>query len=187
MNHKIVVLDRDGVINQDSPGYIKSPEEWIPLPGSLDAIALLTQAEWTVVVASNQSGIGRGLFSMEGLNEMHRKMHKLVNQVGGKIHAVFFCPHTPDDHCVCRKPEPGMLIDISERFGSPLQQMIMIGDSLHDIEAIQAVGGEAILVRSGNGSKTLLEKKVPSSAQIFDNLLKAAQYLTTPHHHKRKG
>jgi D-glycero-D-manno-heptose 1,7-bisphosphate phosphatase len=179
IKHNLIILDRDGVINQDNPGYVRTHEEWIPLAGSLDGIAYFTQAGWRVVIASNQSGLGRKFFSMEDLNEMHRKMHKLVNQAGGRIDGIFFCPHTPEDHCACRKPQPGMLLDISERFSVPLNQLIMIGDSLRDLQAIHSVGGQAILVRTGNGQQTLTHENLPPNTRIFDNLIQAAHTLVT--------
>ena len=138
---KLVILDRDGVINQDRDDFVKNTMEWQPLPRSLEAIANLTQAGWRVVVATNQSGIGRGLFDMHALNAMHEKMHRLVNQAGGRIDAVIFCPHVADDQCDCRKPKPGMVHEVMERFNVRGDGLPMIGDSLRDLQAVAEVGG----------------------------------------------
>jgi len=152
MNNKLVILDRDGTINQDSDDYIKSPEEWIPLPGALEAIARLNHAGWQVVVASNQSGLGRGLFDMATLNAMHAKMNKLLSAVGGRIDAVFFCPHGPEDKCPCRKPLPGLFEQIAERLGMDLKGTHVVGDSLRDLQAGVAVGCTPHLVHTGKGA-----------------------------------
>ena len=152
MNNKLVILDRDGTINQDSDDYIKSPEEWIPLPGALEAIARLNHAGWQVVVASNQSGLGRGLFDMATLNAMHAKMNKHLSAVGGRIDAVFFCPHGPEDKCQCRKPLPGLFEQIGERLGMDLKGTHVVGDSLRDLLAGVAVGCTPHLVHTGKGA-----------------------------------
>ena len=152
MSTKLVILDRDGTINQDSDDYIKSPEEWIPLPGALEAIARLNHAGWHVVVASNQSGLGRGLFDMATLNAMHAKMNKLLSGVGGRIDAVFFCPHGPEDQCHCRKPLPGLFEQIGERLGVDLHGTHVVGDSLRDLQAGVQVGCEPHLVYTGKGA-----------------------------------
>ena len=146
---RLLILDRDGVINKDSDQYIKSPEEWRPLPGSLEAIALLTQAGYRIVVATNQSGIGRGLFDMATLNAIHNKMHKAVNQAGGRIEAVFFCPDTDASKSPCRKPNPGMFHAIAERFNTPLTNLPAVGDALRDLQAAAAVGARPLLVLTG--------------------------------------
>jgi len=151
---KLVILDRDGVINFDSAQYIKSPEEWRPIPGSLEAIARLTQAGYRVVVATNQSGVGRGLFDMATLNAIHEKMHRAVTQAGGRIEAIFYCPHAADSTCECRKPRPGLLIEIGERFNTPLAQVPAVGDSLRDLEAAAAVSARPMLVLTGKGERT---------------------------------
>lgn len=174
---KLVVLDRDGVINQDRDDYIKSVEEWEPIERSLDAIANLTQAGWHIVVATNQSGIGRKKFTMEALNAMHIKMNRLLAQVGGRIDAIFFCPHTPDDKCQCRKPQPGLLLDIAERFSVNTDSLIMVGDKMSDLQAIAAVGGMPLLVKTGRGEKTLGQQGLPDGTQIFSDLYAAAEYL----------
>lgn len=143
---KLIILDRDGVINFDSPDYIKSPEEWHAIPGSLEAIAILNKAGFKVAVATNQSGVGRGYYDLVMLERIHRKMHAELEKVGGHLDALFFCPHHPDANCTCRKPKPGLLIQISEYLGIPLNQAIMIGDSPRDIEAAKAAGAKSILI-----------------------------------------
>jgi len=140
---KLVILDRDGVINYDSDAFIKTPDEWKPIPGSLEAIARLTQAGFRVVVATNQSGISRGLLDMVALNAINDKMCKAVNQTGGRIDAMFFCPHASSDHCNCRKPATGMFKEISDRFGLELKGVPAIGDSLRDRPALAALGERA--------------------------------------------
>lgn len=152
---KLIILDRDGVINEDSDKYIKSVDEWQPLPGSLEAIARLTNAGYRIVVATNQSGIARKLFDLPTLNAMHEKMYRLVAEHGGEIDAVFFCPHSPNDDCDCRKPKPGLLNNISDRLGLALDGVPVIGDSLRDIESARAVNAQPILVRTGKGTRTL--------------------------------
>ncbi|MBM4221381.1 MAG: D-glycero-beta-D-manno-heptose 1,7-bisphosphate 7-phosphatase, partial [Gammaproteobacteria bacterium] len=141
---RLVVLDRDGVINRESAAFIKSADEWLPLPGSLEAIAALHQAGFTVVVASNQSGVGRGLISPAALQEIHARMLAAVEQAGGKLAGIFFCPHLPGDNCSCRKPKPGLLLQIEAQFGCSLRGRPVIGDSARDLEAAQAVGARAM-------------------------------------------
>ncbi len=150
---KLVILDRDGTINSDSDEFVKSPEEWQPLPGALEAIARLNHAGWHVVVASNQSGLGRGLFDMASLNAMHAKMQKLLAAQGGRIDAVFYCPHAADDHCQCRKPLPGLFEQIAERYNVDLKDMPVVGDSLRDLQAGVAVGCEPHLVLTGKAAQ----------------------------------
>ncbi|MCF7521524.1 D-glycero-beta-D-manno-heptose 1,7-bisphosphate 7-phosphatase [Neisseria sp. ZJ106] len=181
---KLIILDRDGVINQDRDDFVKSADEWIPLEGSMDAIAFLTEAGYTVAVATNQSGIGRKYFTIQDLTEMHAKMHRLIVQAGGVIDGIWFCPHLADDHCRCRKPAPGMIQDIIERFKADPEQTWLVGDSLRDLQAIDAVGGKAALVLTGKGKKTLSEKEheLPENTQIFDDLLAFANYLTQTDH-----
>ena len=174
---KLVILDRDGVINADSDQYIKSPEEWKPIPGSLEAIARLTQAGFRVVVATNQSGLGRGLFDMATLNAMHDKMHKAVNQLGGRIDAVFFCPHAQDAGCDCRKPKPGMLREIAARFNLALTGVPVIGDSLRDLQAASAAGARPVLVLTGKGEQTLKSGGLPEGTEIHRDLAAAALAL----------
>ena len=174
---KLVILDRDGVINFDSEQFIKSPDEWHPIPGSLEAIATLTQSGYRVVVASNESGIGRGLFEMATLNAIHAKMHKMVAQAGGRIEAVFFCPHPADSHCACRKPRAGLLEEIASRYHMDLTGVPAIGDSPRDLLAAAAAGAVPILVRTGKGTKTLAGGGLPENLRIFDNLAAAARAL----------
>ena len=174
---KLVILDRDGVINLDSEHYIKTPEEWKPFAGSLEAIARFTQAVFRVVVATNQSGVGRGLFDMATLNAMHDKMHKAVNQLGGRIEAVFFCPHAQDAGCACRKPQPGMLLEIAERFNVALAGVPAIGDSLRDLQAASAAGARPILVLTGKGEQTLKAGGLPEGTEIHQDLAAAALAL----------
>jgi len=179
---KLVILDRDGVINADSDQFIKSPDEWHALPGSLEAIARLNQAGYRVVVASNQSGIGRGLFDMNALNAMHAKMHRGLAAVGGRIDAVFFCPHTANDQCECRKPKPGMLRTIIERFGVEAQDTPMVGDSKRDLEAAAVLGMPTHLVLSGKGKKTQAAGGLPAGTQIHNDLRSfALDFLAEEH------
>jgi D-glycero-D-manno-heptose 1,7-bisphosphate phosphatase len=172
---KLVVLDRDGVINVDSDLFIKSPDEWVAIEGSLEAIALLNQAGYRVVVASNQSGIGRGLFDMAALNAMHQKMHSALAGLGGRIDAVFFCPHTAQDNCECRKPRPGMFKMIAERFDIDLAHTPVVGDSLRDLQAGSAVGFQPHLVLTGKGESTLAAGGLPEGTIVHDNLLAFAR------------
>ncbi len=157
---KFVILDRDGVINQDSPDYIKSPAEWLPIPGSLEAIARLNHAGWRVLVASNQSGMARGLFTLDTLFAIHDKMQRLCAELGGRIDGIFYCPHGPDDNCECRKPAPGLYKDIARRLQLDLKTVPVIGDSLRDLEAAQAAGARPVLVQTGNGAETA--RKLPA-------------------------
>ncbi len=174
---KLVVLDRDGTINRDSDQYIKSPAEWKPIPGSLEAIARLTQAGWRVVVATNQSGIARGLFDMTTLNSIHAEMHRAVNLVGGRIDAIFFCPHAADANCECRKPKPGMLREIAERMSVELAGVPVIGDSMRDLDAAAAVGARPCLVLTGKGAKTQAAGGLPRGTEVFPDLAAIAARL----------
>ena len=175
---KLVILDRDGVINYDSAAFIKTPEEWKPIPGSLEAIAHLTQAGYRVVVATNQSGIGRGLLDMGTLNAINDKMCKAAIQAGGRIDAMFFCPHANTDKCNCRKPATGMFKEIADRFGMELNGVPAIGDSLRDLQTAAAVGAIPILVLTGKGKKTKAEGELPENTRIFPNLSAAVDALT---------
>jgi len=172
-----VILDRDGTINQDSDNYIKSPLEWKPIPGSLEAIARLTQGGWRCVVATNQSGIARGLFDMATLNAIHAEMHRAVNQADGRIEAIFFCPHAADSNCECRKPKPGLLREIASRFGVELDGVPMIGDSLRDVAAAAAAGAQPWLVLTGNGKKTRDAGGLPPGTEIAADLAAIAAQL----------
>ncbi|HZT63923.1 MAG TPA: D-glycero-beta-D-manno-heptose 1,7-bisphosphate 7-phosphatase [Burkholderiales bacterium] len=174
---KLVVLDRDGVVNHDSEKFIKEPSEWRPIPGSLDAIARLTQSGWRVVVATNQSGVGRGLLDMASLNSIHSKMHRAVNQAGGRIEAVFYCPDTDESRSPCRKPNPGMFQAIAERFNVALDRAPCVGDSLRDLQAAAAVGGQPILVLTGKGKKTRAAGNLPEGTTIYPDLAAVAQAL----------
>jgi D-glycero-D-manno-heptose 1,7-bisphosphate phosphatase len=174
---KLIILDRDGVINYDSVAYIKSPDEWRPVPGSLNAIARLNQAGYHVVVATNQSGIGRGFFDTETLNAIHDKMHKALAQAGARVDAVFFCPHTADDHCRCRKPRTGMYEDIARRLNTKLAGVPMVGDSIRDLQAAHAVGGDPMLVLTGHGKKTQRAGELPVGTRVFADLAAAVDNL----------
>ena len=149
---KLVILDRDGTINADSDDFVKTADEWVPLPGSLEAIAKLNHAGWHVVVVSNQSGLGRGLFDAYTLNEMHAKMNALLMPLGGRVDAVFFCPHAPEDDCRCRKPRPGLFEDIGLRFGIDMAGVPAVGDTLRDLQAASTVGCMPHLVRTGKAA-----------------------------------
>jgi D-glycero-D-manno-heptose 1,7-bisphosphate phosphatase len=175
---KLIILDRDGVINQDSDLYIKSPEEWIPLPGSLEAIARLNQWGYRIVVCTNQSGIGRGLFGMDVLNAIHDKMIKAAAHAGGTIDAIFFCPHTNADDCDCRKPKAGMLREVATRYNVALTGVPVIGDSLRDLQSARAVGAQPMLVLTGKGKKTKLDPDLPEGTLIFADLAAAVKKLT---------
>lgn len=174
---ELVILDRDGVINQDSPRHIRSPEDWIPIPGSLDAIARLNRAGFRVVVATNQSGLARKFFDIETLNRIHEAMHRQLAEVGGHVDAIFICPCHPKDNCDCFKPSPGMLLDISERLRTPLDKVPFIGDKLIDIQAARAAGARPFLVKTGNGMKTLKSKKNLEDVEVFDDLAQATDAL----------
>ncbi len=174
---KLVILDRDGVINYDSDQFIKFPEEWRPIPGSLEAIARLTQASYRIVVATNQSGIGRGLFDMATLNAIHAKMHKAVIQTGGRIEAVFYCPHPVNAQCNCRKPGTGMLDQIARRFNVDLTGVPGVGDSLRDLQSVAMVGAQPILVLTGKGRKTQEAGGLPEGTLVFDDLLATAHFI----------
>lgn len=171
----LIILDRDGVINEDSPNYIKSPSEWHPINGAIEAIAQLTKAGHTVVVATNQSGVGRGYYSMETLKAIHAKMCQHVEAAGGKINKIYYCPHTPDDQCACRKPKPGMLLQIQKDFSDLFHSAILVGDSARDIMAAHAAGCQAVLVRTGNGPKALkaLDIKIP----VYDDLAAFSHHI----------
>ena len=174
---KLIILDRDGVINYDSEQFIKSPDEWEPIPGSLEAIARLSQADYHVVVATNQSGVGRGLFDMQMLNAIHDKMLKSVVHAGGRIDAIFFCPHTTAANCNCRKPKSGMIDEIATRYNTDLKDVPAVGDSLRDLEAVARLGAQPILVRTGKGEKTLAKGGLPEGTQVYADLAEAVAAL----------
>ena len=146
---RLIVLDRDGTLGADPEDFVRSPDDWQPLPGALEAVARLNHAGWRVVIASNQSGLGRGLFDVATLNAVHTRIHKLLAGVGARVEAVFFCPHSPEDDCDCRKPAPGLFLQISRRLGVPLPQIVAVGDSVRDAQAAVAAGCEAHLVLTG--------------------------------------
>lgn len=174
---KLIILDRDGVINHDSANYIKSPDEWRPIAGSLNAISQLNQAGYHVIVATNQSGIGRGLFDMAALNAIHDKMHKALAQAGARVDAIFFCPHAADDHCACRKPKTGMLEDIARRLKTSLKGVPLVGDSLRDLQAAAAVQALPLLVLTGNGKKAQRDGALPPDTRVYADLAAAVDAL----------
>ncbi|QKH34892.1 D-glycero-beta-D-manno-heptose 1,7-bisphosphate 7-phosphatase [Achromobacter pestifer] len=178
---KLIILDRDGVINQDSDSFVKNPDEWIALPGSLHAIARLTQAGWKVVVATNQSGLARGLFDMDTLTAIHTKMRRELAAAGGSIDAVFMCPHGPDDNCSCRKPKPGMFEQIGHRYDVDLAGVPAVGDSLRDLQASSSVGCSPWLVLTGNGKKTLAKGGLPDNTRVCDDLSAVVDALLQDH------
>jgi D-glycero-D-manno-heptose 1,7-bisphosphate phosphatase len=167
---KTVILDRDGVINQDSDAYIKTPDEWIAIPGSLEAIARLTQAGYRVVVATNQSGLARGLFTQATLDAIHLKMESAIQHHGGELAGIYYCPHGPDDGCSCRKPKPGLLQQIAQELGIDPKQTVLVGDSLRDLQAAAAVGIKPILVLTGKGRKTLEQIGQEQQFDVYQNL-----------------
>jgi len=167
---KLAILDRDGVINRDSADFVKIADEWIALPGSLAAIARLTQAGWKVVVATNQSGLARGLFDAAALNAMHAKMCCELAQAGGRIDAIFVCPHGPDDGCTCRKPLPGLFHEIARRYDISLAGIPAVGDSLRDLQAAHAAGCQPWLVQTGNGVKTEATGNLPPGTRVRADL-----------------
>jgi D-glycero-D-manno-heptose 1,7-bisphosphate phosphatase len=173
---KYVVLDRDGVINQDSDTFIKSPDEWQPIENSLEAIALLNRHHYAIVVISNQSGIARGYFDEAELNAIHAKMQAMLADIGGNIAAIYYCPHGPDSVCDCRKPKPGLFLQFAGDTGAELAETWCVGDSLRDIQAAQAAGGKPILVLTGKGAQTLCNNPL-LNIPVFENLYDAAQYI----------
>src|SRR5688572_4015790 len=174
---KLVILDRDGVINHDSDSYIKGPDEWQPILGSLEAIARLNQAGYHVVLATNQSGVGRGLLEVSTLNAIHDRMYRALAQIGGRIDAIFFCPHAQDANCACRKPKPGLLEEIARRFNVDLKGVPCIGDALRDLQAAHAVGAVPILVLTGKGELTRSAGGLPEDTQIYPNLAAAVRAI----------
>jgi D-glycero-D-manno-heptose 1,7-bisphosphate phosphatase len=187
----LVILDRDGVINQERPDFVKTADECVPIDGSIAAIARLHQAGFTVVVATNQSGLARGKFDLDDLEDMHAKLTALVEAAGGEISAIFYCPHAPEDKCKCRKPKPGLLEAIEAEFNTSVEGVPFIGDTLRDLQAGLQKGCKPILVQTGNGADTLaaLQQAQPASDDLpqvileqvhtFANLAAAADYLIT--------
>lgn len=176
MTQGFVILDRDGVINVDSDAYIKSVAEWLPIEGSLQAIASLYQQGYSIIVITNQSGIARGLFSIDILQAMHDKMRTLVNAAGGKIEAIYFCPHGPDQQCNCRKPGTGLYQQFAQDYSVDLSTVYAVGDSYRDIEAARNCGAKPLLVKTGKGLKTLTSHP-ELTEPVFENLYEACQYI----------
>ncbi len=174
---KLVILDRDGTINYDSDQYIKSPAEWRPIPGSLEAIGRLTQAGYRIVVATNQSGIARGLFDTATLIAIHDTLQRAAAQAGGRVDAFFFCPHAADSTCECRKPKPGMLLEVARRFNVSLGETYVVGDTLRDVQAAAAAGARPVLVLTGRGRKTLEEGMLAPGTAVFQDLAAFAEHL----------
>lgn len=179
---KLVIIDRDGTINVDRDDYVKSTDEWEPLPGALEAIARLNHAGWHVVIATNQGGLGRGLFDMSTLNAIHAKLNDALMRVGGRIDAIFFCPHAPTDVCVCRKPQPGLFEQIGLRYNLDLKSVVTVGDSLRDLQAGAAVGCEPHLVKTGKArgldaaGLAALVQQVPGT-RVHDDLTAFAEFM----------
>ena len=166
----LIILDRDGVINEDSDDYIKNPDEWIPIPSSLAAIAALNRAGHQVAVATNQSGIARGLYTEETLQKIHDKMQRSLAAVGGHVDGIFYCPHGPDENCHCRKPKSGLLLQIAEKFHADLTKALVVGDAARDIDSARAVGCPAVLVKTGKGMRTLAAYGDKLDVKVYDNL-----------------
>ena len=174
---KLIILDRDGVINLDSMHSIKSPEEWVPIEGSLDAISFLNKHGYTVVVATNQSAISKKLFSLSTLDEIHKKMQDELMKKKGKIDKIFYCPHINEDECLCRKPKSGLMEKIKEHYNISLKKVPAVGDSARDLEAYYKSDAQPILVRTGNGKTVEKNKTYPKNTLIFDNLLEASKFI----------
>ena len=181
--NKWLILDRDGVINVDSDQFIKSPDEWQPIPGSLEAIAAFNQAGYKIVIISNQSGIARGLLDIPMLESIHQKFAELLKEHGGEIERIYFCPHGPDDHCHCRKPKPGLFTRFAKEFELSLDGVYAIGDSIRDLQAARLAGARAVLVRTGKGEnsvKSIAESRDDeflNQVPVFDNLLAFKNHL----------
>ncbi len=184
---KLVILGRDGILNQFREGHVTAPEEWVPVPGALEAVARLNHAGWHVVVATNQSGIGRGMIDMSAVNAVHAHMNRELQRVGGRLDAIFLCPHTPEDDCACRKPRPGMPLEIGRRYGVGLAQVPMVGDTARDLMAAADAGCEPHLVRSGRAAALLpdalrsLQAQVPRS-RVHASLDAFVDHLLQPDH-----
>jgi len=180
----LVILDRDGVINEDSDDYIKTPQEWIPIKNSLEAIATLNHAGHIVVVATNQSGIARGLYSESDMHKIHEVMKQELAKVKGHLDGIFYCPHHPDDHCDCRKPKPGLLLQISRQFKTNFKDALLIGDAMRDIECAHAVNCPAVLVKTGKGARTFVEHHQNLTIPIFEDLADAVAHIYKNKHKK---
>lgn len=173
---KMIILDRDGVINFDSSEYIKSPDEWHAIPGSLEAIASLNRAGFQVIIATNQSGVARGYYNLATLDEIHEKLMAELAAVGGYVEEIFFCPHHPDERCNCRKPKPGLFQQIQKKYEVDLQDVYFVGDSFTDVLVAKAVGCKFMMVLTGNGARTLAEHPDLHTELQFKNLAEAADY-----------
>ncbi len=178
VKQRFVVLDRDGVINQDSDQFIKSPDEWLPIPGSLEAIALLNEHGYKVVVITNQSGLARGLFDKATLEAIHNKMITTAQKLGGNIEAIYFCPHGPNDNCHCRKPKPGLFQQFIQEYQIKPEKLYCIGDSLRDLQAALAVHAKPLLVKTGKGNQTL-QQNLELGIPVFPDLYAASQFITS--------
>ena len=176
----LVILDREGVINRTVEGYVLKPEQWEPLPKSLEAIARLHHGGYKVAVATNQAALSRGLFDMAMLNAIHQRMSRMVESAGGRIDAIAICPHNPEQNCQCRKPQPGMLLELIDRFGASASDTVMIGDTLADIQAGLAAGCRTWVVRSGHGQATLDSGQLPDKVKTCDDLDDVVQALLSP-------
>ncbi len=179
--NKFIILDRDGVINEDSDNYIKSTDEWIPIAGSIEAINRLKKAGYRVAVATNQSGLARGFFDLKELQAMHDKMDRLLAQRGASVDGVFFCPHSPNDNCPCRKPKPGLLLQIAEQFSIDLKQTYFVGDSMVDIQAAKMAGARPVLVQTGKGLTTMAKLSGYENIPVYDNLSHFVRELLMNH------
>ena len=177
---RYILLDRDGVINHDSDAFIKSPDEWMPIDGSLEAIALLNAQGYQVIVVTNQSGVARGLLDEPMLEQIHAKMRRLVSEKGGDITAIYYCPHCADSNCDCRKPKAGLLKAFAADFNADLTTIAVIGDSSRDLQAAEAVGAEPILVKTGKGQITLLNNP-HLNFLVFETLYDAAKHIISRH------
>ena len=173
----LLILDRDGVINEDSDNYIRSVDQWVPIPGSLEAMARLHRAGVPLAVATNQSGIARGYYDLAELEAMHDKLRRLLAALGGEVAAIEYCPHGPDDGCDCRKPLPGMIERLLARFGVAPERALVVGDSVRDLEAAAAAGVPAVLVRTGKGERSLASGRVPVGVPVYDDLAALADAL----------
>lgn len=178
----LIILDRDGVINRDSDDFIKSPAEWQPIEGSLEAIAKLNHAGYRVVVITNQSGIARGLLDVDTLSRIHSKMRRMLSQVGGKLEAILYCPHGPGDGCECRKPLDGAFSELAHRLRIDLKDVPAVGDSLRDLQAAKAAGARPILVKTGKGERTMADPDLPENIEIYDDLSAAVKALLENHY-----
>ena len=173
----LIILDRDGVINQDSDNYIRTLDQWIALPGSITAIANLSKAGYSIAVATNQSGIGRGYYELDTLSAMHQKMISLVEAQGGCIDHIAYCPHTPEDDCSCRKPKPAMLLQILAKYNLPASDTWFVGDSLRDLEAAWAIDMPTALVKTGKGQRSIDKGLIPNDTPVFTDLASFSQQL----------